>query len=219
VYRTLLCALCVAVFSAACSSSPSEPSGHENPERAVVSWFEAIDAGDAGVATASVHDGSLAVILSIENDYDEVTTAAYLEDGVPADVQAAYWTSFAEGFTEFASRPISSLTVGQSEMFTAEGTEFARVPISGGPSAGSVVYTRMQEDGSWEVDLIATLGDGFATLLTDTYQDLTETEAGDQIRVAYVDVVAPGIWAAITDSSYGDDFNRVALTLVGQIEG
>lgn len=217
--KTLLLALCVAIVGAACSSGSSEPAGHENPERAVVSWFEAIDAGNAAVATSSVHDGSLAVILSIENDYDESTTAAYLADGVPADVQAAYWESFAKGFSEFASRPISSLTVGQSETFTAEGVEFARVPISGGLSAGSVVYTRMQEDGSWEVDLIATLGDGFATLLTDNYQNLEETEAGDQIRVAYVDVVAPGIWAAITDSSYGDDFNRVALTLVGQIEG
>lgn len=217
--KVFLIALCIAVVGSACSSGSSEPSGHENPERAVVSWFEAIDAGDAASATASVHDGSLAVILSIENDSDEETTAGYLEDGVPADVQFAYWTSFSEGFTEFASRPISSLTVGQSETFTAEGTEFAKVPISGGPSAGSVVYTRMQEDGSWEVDLIATLGDGFATLLADTYQGLTETEDGDRIRVAYVDVVAPGIWAAITDSSYGDEFNRVALALVGQIEG
>lgn len=218
-FRTLILTICVALVVAACSSDSSEPSGHDNPERAVVSWFEAIDAGDADVATASVHDGSLAVILSIENDYDEETTAAYLQEGVPADVQAAYWRSFAEGFTEFAARPISSLTVGQSEAFSAEGAEFARVPISGGPSAGSVVYTRMQDDGSWEVDLIATLGDGFATLLADTYQNLSETEPGDQIRVAYVDVVAPGMWAAITDSSFGDEFNRVALTLVGQIEG
>ena len=218
-FRTVLLLLAVALVAAGCSDGSSESSGHENPERAVVSWFEAIDAGDVEGATASVHDGSLAVILSIENDYDEAITADYLTEGVPTEVQVAYWRSFAEGFSEFASRPISSLTVGQSEVFTAEGTEFAKVPISGGPSAGSVVYTRMQEDGSWEVDLIATLGDGFATLLTDTYQDLSETEIGDQIRVAYVDVVAPGMWAAITDSAFGDEFNRVALTLVGQIEG
>lgn len=218
-FRTLLPALCAVLVASACSAGSEEVSGHDNPERAVVAWFEAVDAGDAAVATQSVHDGSLAVILSIENDIDEVTTAAYLNDGVPMDVQTAYWASFAKGFAEFASRPMSTLTVGQSEIFTAGGNEFARVPISGGPSAESVVYTRMREDGSWEVDLIATLGDGFGTLLASTFQGLTETEEADRIRVAYVDIVAPGVWAAITDGAFGDDFNRVALALVGQIEG
>ena len=217
--RPLLISVLLALVAAACSSGSDEPSGHANPERAVVAWFEAIDAGDAEAATGSVHADSLAVILSIENDLDEATTAQYLEDGVPEGVQAAYWSSFAQGFAEFASRPISSLTVGQSTTFTAEGAEFARVPISGGPSADSVVFTRMQDDGSWEVDLIATLGDGFGTLLADMFQDLSESEDADRIRVAYLEVVAPGVWAAITDGVYGDEFNRVGLALVGQIEG
>ena len=216
--RTFTVALAVALIAPACSSSGEEASGHPNPERAVVAWFEAIDAGDVAGATASVHEDSLAIILSIENDLDEATTALYLDEGVPASTQGAYWVSFSEGFAEFAARPISSLTVGQSETFTAEGSEFAKVPISGGPSTDSVVYTRMRDDGSWEVDLIATLSDGFGTLLADTYQDLSASEEADRIRVAYVDVVAPGVWAAITDGAYGDDFNRIALALVGQIE-
>jgi hypothetical protein len=218
VTRTFLLVFLVALGTAACSSDSAEPAGHANPERAVVAWFEAIDAGDASGATASVHDGSLAVILSIENDLDEGTTAQYLDSGVPAAVQSAYWASFAQGFADFAAKPISSLTVGQSTTFTAEGNEFARVPISGGPSTDSVVFTRMQPDGSWEVDLIATLGDGFGTLLADTYQGLSTSEDAERIRAAYLEVVAPGVWAAITDGSYGDDFNRVGLALVGQIE-
>ena len=215
--RPLMTSVLIALVAVACSSTP-EPAAHENPERAVVSWFEAIDAGDADTASKSVQGESLALILAIENDLDEATTAEYIEDGVPAGVQAGYWDSFAQGFTEFASRPISSLTVGQSTVFTAEGSEFARVPIAGGPSAESVVYTRMREDGSWEVDLIATLGDGFGTLLADLYQGLSEGDSGNTIREAYTAVVAPGMWAAITDGVYGDDFNRIALALVNQIE-
>ena len=215
--RPLLISLLIALVAAACSTS-SEPAAYENPERAVVSWFEAIDAGDADAASRAVQEESLALILAIENDLDEATTASYLEDGVPDGVQQGYWDSFAQGFTEFASRPISSLTVGQSTTFTAEGNEFARVPISGGPSAESVVYTRMRDDGSWEVDLIATLGDGFGTLLADLYQGLPADETGDAIRAAYVAVVAPGMWAAITDGVYGEDFNRVGLALVNQID-
>jgi hypothetical protein len=218
VIRTLSLTVIVALTAAACSSGSDEPPGHANPERAVVAWFEAIDAGDAESATEAVQEESLAVILSIENDLDETTTARYLDEGVPSPVQTAYWTSFAEGFVDFAARPISSLTVGESTTFTAEGAEFARVPISGGPSTDSVVFARMQPDGSWEVDLIATLGDGFGTLLADTYQDLSASEDADRIRTAYQDVVAPGLWAAITDGSYGDDFNRVGLALVGRIE-
>ena len=215
--RPLLISLLIALVAAACSTS-SEPVAYENPERAVVSWFEAIDGGDTDAASRAVHEDSLALILAIENDLDDATTAMYLSDGIPAAVQQGYWQSFAAGFTEFASRPISSLTVGQSTTFAAEGDEFARVPISGGPSAESVVYTRMRDDGSWEVDLIATLGDGFGTLLADLYQGLPDDETGDTIRSAYAAVVAPGMWAAITDGVYGDDFNRVGLALVNQID-
>ena len=39
--------------------------GYENPERAVVSWFDAIDAGDTAEATRAVHNGTLAIILGI----------------------------------------------------------------------------------------------------------------------------------------------------------
>ena len=216
-FRILLFAALCSVVLAACGGDSGEPSGHENPERAVVSWFESIDDGDAPAATASVHDGSLALILAIENDLDTATTAAYLVDGIPIDVERSYWDSFADGFTEFASRPISSLTVGESEIFAAEGTTYARVPISSGPASQSVVFTRQGEDGSWEVDVVATLADGFSSLLADLYNRLGAGDDADTIRAAYGDVVVPAMWAAMADGAFGDDFNRVALTLVGEI--
>jgi hypothetical protein len=216
--RSIVLTLIVALVAGACSSGPAEPVGYESPERAVVAWFEAIDAGDTAAAARAVHADSLALILGIENDLDDETTAAYLDDGVPAAVQTAYWESFGDGFSDFASRPISTLTVGQSSPVDVEGSEFAAVPIASGPSATSIVFTRRSESGTWEVDLVATLSDGFSTLLVDEYEHLGSGEAAETIRTAYIDTVVPAFWAAMADGSFGDDFNRVALTLLGEID-
>lgn len=207
----------IAVAVAACSAAPSEPDGHENPERAVVAWFEAIDNGDAVGASGATHAETLALILGIENGLDVGTVAAYLEDGVPLEVQATYWSSFADGFVEFASKPISTLTVGESERFMSEGLEFASVPVSGGLGSGSMVIARMRGDGLWEVDLVASLGDGFVQLLAGQFDDLPETEDGDRVRLAYADTVVPSLWAAMTDGSFGDDFTRTALAIIDSV--
>ncbi|MEN8042191.1 MAG: hypothetical protein ABFR95_11870, partial [Actinomycetota bacterium] len=207
------------VVATACSSASTEPAGHENPERAVVSLFEAIDSGNAVGASVSVNEDSLALILGIENGLDAAAMASYLEDGVPLDLQAAYWASFAEGFVEFASRPISTLTVGESNHFTSEGIEFAGVSVTGGNGGESVVIARAVEDGSWEVDLVASLGDGFVQLLSREYDALPHDEAGDRIRTAYKEIVVPSLWAAMSEGSYGDDFTRVALALIERVGG
>ncbi len=210
--------LVLAVVAAACSSASTELAGHENPERAVVAWFEAVDGGDAVTASKSINPESLALILGIENDLGPALMAEYLEDGVPLDVQASYWASFSAGFTEFSSRPISTLTVGESLRFTAEGVEFASVPVGSGGSSQSVVITRMTADGLWQVDLVASLGDGFAQLLASEYDSLPDDEAGERIRLTYATVVAPSLWAAMADGSFGDDFTRTALALIDRLE-
>ncbi len=207
----------IAVAVAACSAAPSEPDGHENPERAVVAWFEAIDSGDAAGASSATHAETLALILGIENGLDVETIAVYLDDGVPLELQATYWSSFADGFVEFASKPISTLTVGESERFLSEGLEFASVPVSGGVGTGSVVIARMRDDGSWEVDLVASLADGFAQLLASEHDQLPSTEEGDRVRLAYADTVVPSLWAAMTDGSFGDDFARTALAIIDSV--
>lgn len=216
--RPLTISIVVALSVAACSSGDSEPAGYENPERAVVAWFEAIDAGNAAIASRAVNDDSLAIILSIENDVDEETTATYLAEGVPPAMQASYWKSFATGFSAFASRPISTLTVGQSTPVAVEGAEFASVPIASGPNSESVVFTKRNEDGTWQVDLVATLSDGFSSLIVDEYDHLGSSDDAQAIRDAYRVTVAPAFWAAMADGTFGDDFNRVALTFLGQLD-
>lgn len=217
-FRTLTLVVVLAIIAPACSGSGGDPDGHDSPERAVVAWFEAIDAENPVAASAAVHNGSLTLILAIENDLDEATTADYLDTGVPTEVQAAYWSSFADGFSQFASRPVSTLTVGESELVVGGGHQFARVPITGGQGASSVVFARQLPDGSWEVDLVATLADGFSSLLADRYDRLGSSEDAATIRAEFVDTVAPAMWAAIADGVFGEDFSRIALTLIGQIE-
>ncbi len=210
--------LAASLLASACSSAEPPPPGHDTPERAVVAWFKAIDAGDTEGAAAAIEPRSLALILGIENALPTETTVSYLTEGVPIDLQVGYWKSFAEGFTDFASRPISTLTVGQATAFTSEGIEFASVPVSGGPASESVVITRMRSDGTWEVDMVASLADGFANLLLSAYVDLPDGEAGDIVRDAYAETVVPSLWAAMADGSFGEDFARSALAVIDRVE-
>lgn len=215
--RTTILVLAALVL-AACSGGGEDDAANATPERTVVAWFEAIDSGDSEVASGSVSDISLAVMLGIENGLDATTISAYIDEGVPADLATGYWASFGVGFAEFAARPISTLTVGEGEVFETEGTMFAAVPISAGAGSESVVLVRETEDG-WKVDLIATLADGFGTVLADRYVGLGSDEASRAIRSVYADVVVPALWAAMAEGRFGDDFNRVALTLLTEIEG
>lgn len=207
-----------AVALAGCGTAAEDEIPHSTPEGAVVSWFDAVDAGDVEAASAAVHPESLALILGIENDVPIEQLADYISHGVPVEMQRTYWASFSDGFTEFADKPLSTLTVGKADIFVSEGEEFASVPISAGPGADSVVIVRKRADGTWEVDMVASLGDGFSKLLLDLYDELDGSEASTRIRLAYLEVVAPSMWAAMADGSFGDSFAVTALTMLNRIE-
>jgi hypothetical protein len=218
VKRTIIILAAFALTVTACSGADSEPAGHDTPERAVASWFEAIDAGDTVAASGAIHPHSLALILGTENDLPVEVTTDYLDNGVPVAVQESYWSSFAEGFSAFAARPVSTLAVGQATTFASEGVEFARVPVSGGQAVESLVIARMRDDGTWEVDMVATLADGFAKVLLGAYADLPEGEVGDLVRDAYKVTVVPSMWAAMAEGDFGEDFARSALALIEEVE-
>lgn len=206
--------IAIVVLASACSADPVVVAGHETPETAVVVWFESVDAGRPETASNATYDQSLALILGLENGLDAVTVASYLDEGVPIAVQASYWASFSEGFVEFSSRPLSTLTVGESVVYSSEGVEFATVPIAIGGQGGSVVITRMTQEGAWVVDLVASLGDGFAKLLASNYGEIPVGESGDRIRLAYTQAVVPALWAAMASETFGDDFTRTALAII-----
>lgn len=216
--RRITILVLAALTLASCGGGGAEDAANATPERTVVGWFEAIDTGESEAATSAVSDVSLAVMLGVENGLDASTISSYVEDGVPASLAADYWASFGVGFAEFAARPISTLTVGESEVFETEGSVFAAVPISAGAGADSVVLVREAENG-WEIDLIATLADGFSTVLADRYAGLGADEPSQALRAIYDEVVVPALWAAMAEGEFGDEFNRVALTLLSEIEG
>jgi len=80
------------------------------------------------------------------------------------------------------------------------------------------VIARMTADGAWQVDLVASLGDGFAQLLASEYASLPDSEGGERIRLSYTTVVVPSLWAAMADGSFGDDFTRTALALIEEVD-
>ena len=65
--------------------------------------------------------------------------------------------------------------------------------------------------------MVASLGDGFSKLLLERYDELGSDSAAVRIRLAYVEVVAPSMWAALADGSFGDSFARTALTILDRI--
>ncbi len=66
--------------------------------------------------------------------------------------------------------------------------------------------------------MVATLGDGFSKLLLDEYELLGASENDTRIRLAYAEVVAPSMWAALAGGEFGDEFARTALTLIDRID-
>jgi hypothetical protein len=208
----------LSVLVSSCSGSSGVDEAPSTPEGAVVSWIEAVDAGDTESASAAIHPESLAIILGIENGISSDAMAEYLTSGVPMTLQKSYWDSFSDGFTEFAEKPLSSLAVGEAEEFVSEGETFASVPVTSGPVSKSVVIVRQRSDQTWEVDMVASLGDGFSKLLLDRYEQLGSDESAGRIRLAYAEVVEPSLWAAIADGSFGDAFTRTALTLIDRID-
>ncbi|MDA2980045.1 MAG: hypothetical protein O3B42_09835 [Actinomycetota bacterium] len=216
--RLIIGFVAAAMTASACSGAAEEDVLQSTPEAAVVTWFDAVDAGDVAAASAAIHPETLALILAIENDVPMDQLARFLSEGVPDDLQTSYWNSFSIGFTDFAEKPLSTLTVGRAAVFVSNGEEFASVPISGGPGSDSVVIVRKRVDGTWEVDMVASLGDGFSKLLLDLYEELGSDEASARVRLAYSEVVAPSMWAALVDGSFGDNFAVVALTILDRIE-
>lgn len=209
----------VALVAVACGGdADTEPAAAAVPSEAVARWFEAVDAGDVRALDAVVIDGSLAFVLALENRFEVAQTAALVDDGVPDDVAATYWESFANGFSEFSGRPVGTLTVGDYREFESEGETFAAVSVRGTTDRGAIVFTRKLEDGTWAVDLVATLSPGFVGLLRRNLEELPQGEDADRVRLAYRTVIAPSIWAALSAGEFDDAFARDALNLLEAID-
>jgi hypothetical protein len=213
----LLLTLCLLVAACGSSNEPG-PEPAVVPSEAVVRWLEAVENGDIAEATATTVDGSLAIVLALENGMDAGETADLVDDGVPDEMASSFWNSFAVEFVSFAGRPLSTLRVGEYTEFASEGATYAAVSITGRSDADAVVFTRLEDDGGWAVDLVATLGAGFLEVMERTYDSLPDSDDGGRVRDAYREVVAPSLWAALAAGDSNDDFTRDALGLLERID-
>ncbi len=205
-------ALALALALAATACGASEEDSESSPPAVVAGWAEAVEVRDFEAATAAVFEPAMVIVLAAENSLPAAETAAMLSDGVTPAVEAAYWSSFRDGFDAFAGRPISTLNVGASEEVEAGDERWAVVTVRAQEDASAPVFTR-DEDG-WLVDLVATLAPGFIEPLAVYLESLPDDADGDAVRQAYVDVVVPALWAAIEAGGHDDEFTRRALALV-----
>lgn len=204
----LVLALVIAVT--ACGASEDDP--ESSPPAVVAGWAEAVDARNFEVATEAVYESSMVIMIAAENNLPASETAAMLADGVTPAVEAAYWSSFRDGFDAFAGRPISTLNVGASEELEAANVSWAVVTVRAQEDASAPVFTR--DDGGWVVDLVATLAPGFIEPLSTYLESLPSDADGDTVRQAYQDVVVPALWAAIEAGGHDDEFARRSLALI-----
>ncbi len=203
----------LAVVVAACSSTDSAVI--DTAPVAVEEWLVSVDARDFEAATAKTYEPALAIVIALENDLTTAETAAFLTEGIPASVSAAYWTSFQDGFDSFAGYPLSDLDVGGSEAIFTEGVQFAAVAVTDPANGDGTIFTR--DDRDRQVDLVATLAPGFVDPLIRTYAELPSGTDGDVVRSAYEEIVVPAMWAAISSGQYDDEFTRRALALIGSV--
>jgi hypothetical protein len=211
--RTLLAVIPFAIAVAACSSSDSAVI--DAAPVVVEDWLVSVDTNEFETATEKTYAPSMAIVIAVENDLTTVETAAFLTQGIPAPVAAAYWSSFEDGFAAFAGYPLSALTVGTSDEIFSEGVQFAAVGVTDPGDGDGTIFTR--DARARQVDLVATLAPGFVDPLLRTYDELPDGTDGDVVRTAYEETVVPAMWAAISSGQYDDEFTRRALALIDSV--
>ncbi len=211
--------IAVALLASACGGdTTATTTGVQVPTQAVADWLDAVEALDLPTLSTIVVDGSLALVMGIENDLPLDQLAALLDGGVPVDVEEAYWRSFRDEFAAFAGRPISTLTVGDADEFEAEGVTYAAVEVFGTGGATSVVIVRRDPTSGWAVDPVATLAPGFIGPLRREFENLPGGTAGESVTAAYRAFVSPSLWAALGSGAFDDTFAREALSLIEEID-
>lgn len=211
--RTLLVAVPIAVAIVACSSAESRVI--EPAPVVVEDWLASVDGSEFAAATDRTYEPAMAVVIAVENGLTAADTAAFLTEGIPGSVSAAYWSSFQEGFGAFAGYPLAELDVGTADEIFSEGVQFSAVAVTDPEAGRGMVFTR--DALGRRVDLVATLAPGFVDPLLRTYEALPAGADGDLVRTAYEETVVPAMWAAISSGQYDDEFTRRALALIDMV--
>lgn len=178
----------------AAATSTSAPGPAATPADAVGRWLAAVESGSAGAATSVVDPSQLALFLAVENPLSIAQVADLIRTGVPADVRAAYWSSFEASFLGFAGAGTGGLRVGEAREFAVGRRAFAVVEVGIEDRTASIVATRVGE--AWIVDLMASFGPTFVRPLRELLAATGPDADGTTIREAMAESV-PSLRAAI----------------------
>jgi hypothetical protein len=194
--RFLLIALILVVGGCDSGASPeTTSSGQTDPGGVVEQWLEAVDAGDVAHLETLVEPVGLAVIAGAENQVRSAEMASLIESGVTGQLARGYWQSFRDDFEAFRNIEIDTITVGE-ERSVASSSEHVAVEVST-PEQTALVLVRMNEQVGWQVDMVATIGPGFASQLRTYLESALDGEQAEPIADAYQLAVVPGLDAAI----------------------
>ncbi len=198
--RRIVTFVLLAAMVAACSgegeADTTVAATATDPVAAVQLWVDALAAARFAEVAALVEPAGFAVVVAAENGLGADQLATLLDGGVPADLAASYWSSFVDSFAAFRGLPLSSVAVVEATGVAIDGANFAAVTIESGEGSGEVI-ARGREDGTWRVDLAATVGPGLASSIADDLPAALESSGADTIASAYEAAVVPGLSAAL----------------------
>jgi hypothetical protein len=176
--------------------------GPQFPSVAVDAWLEALADRDFDTAAALVEPVGSSIVLAVENGLGDEPLAEMLESGWSQDLTVSFWSSFTEEFPLFAGFDLGDIAVGRHSPLSDAPGEYAVVEIGSGPDLGWVI-TRRTSSGAWQVDLLATLGGAFVSLVFDRVDGIGEGAAADLITRAIRTSALESLDAAA--AAYPDD--------------
>ncbi len=181
------------VFAACSGSSDVDEPVNTYPTGTVREWLVAVSARDVTRLVDVVDQDSLVLVIAIENQIPVDDIERMLVQGLAPETVADYWVSFAGAYGTYTGLALDSVTVRGFEQFAVDDVVFAHVAVGDENDPGSV-FTRSY-DGTWRVDLVATLGDALFPLIEDFVSTIPSGSTGDQLRAELQDVLIPALQA------------------------
>ncbi len=188
--RLAVVMLMVGVAAAACTPKPVETTttttlgGSPSPAAALEALIGALGADDPEATRSVTFDDQLALLIGLEGS-DGSDALLMLNDGVPDQMRANFWRSFADSFPAFAEEELTELRVGETEAFSVEGESFATVAVAlRGLSGSGEWIARKDLQGRWRMDLFATFGPSFARPFREWLSRMGNSVEADRIRSA-----------------------------------
>ncbi len=140
-----------------------EPVGAASPELAVSELFRLLNRPDPGNLLGLTDADQMIVVALVEGV--EVEDALLLETtGVDA-VTRSFWDGFRSSLRDVLGSDVIEMRVGQVELETVAGAEFARVGVSFPLDGSTRVFYVVRQDDLWTIDVIATFAPALAPKL------------------------------------------------------